>query len=77
MLCWINFSTSDGITTLVTINADLSRVPSERLIKQMGKDRRQYYVIPFSIRVTYFSAYTKYELVHDGINYGLVAAEYV
>ena len=36
-----------------------------------------YYKIEFSLEITYMSAYTKYELIHDKINYGVVVAEYV
>lgn len=36
-----------------------------------------YYILEFDIQVTYYSAYTTYELFHNNINYGSVTAEYV
>jgi hypothetical protein len=62
---------------LVEITADLSRIPAYRYPQERGADGCLYYVAAFAIEVTYYSAYTKYELIHDGINYGLVASEYV
>ena len=65
------------MTKLVKVEADLSRIPT-RLIKQtMGADGVLYYRIDFEIEITHFSAYTKYELIYQGVNYGSVAAEYV
>jgi len=67
----------DRVTKLVTVSADLGRIPTNRIPQQNGADRQRYWIINFEIEVTYYSAYTKYELIHDGVNYGLVAAEYV
>ncbi len=67
----------DRVTKLVTVAADLSRIPIQRIPQQDGADRQRYWIISYAIEVTYYSAYTKYELIHDGVNYGLVAAEYV
>lgn len=67
----------DKVFTLVNIEADLSRIPATSLRTQMGKDNQLYYKIEYEIEVTYFSAYTKYELIYKGINYGPVTAEYV
>lgn len=62
---------------IVTIKADLSRVPVSKFTQAVGRDGKPYYVIEYAIDVTYMSAYTKYELIHDNVNYGLVVAEYV
>ena len=43
----------------------------------MGRDSKLYYKLNYEIEITYFSAYTKYELIYDGYNYGPVTAEYV
>ena len=43
----------------------------------MGKDGMLYYKVNFQIQMTCYSAYTKYELIYNGVNYGLVTAEYV
>ena len=65
------------MTKLVKVEADLSRIPA-RLIKQkVGADGALHYIIDFEIEITHFSAYTKYELIYQGVNYGAVAAEYV
>lgn len=62
---------------LVQVTADLSCIPEYQIPKCMGEDGHYYYKISFDVEVTYFSAYTKYELVYNGVNYGPVAAEYV
>ena len=43
----------------------------------MGADGYLYYKLNYDIEVTYYSAYTKYELIHQNVNYGSVAAEYI
>ena len=48
-----------------------------RIPKKRGADGKMWYEISYEIEVTYFSAYTKYELIHDKVNYGAVTAEYV
>ena len=65
------------MTQLVEVKADLSLIPLAAFPKVIGADGRSYYVVEFEIEVTTYSAYTKYELIHDGKNYGPVAAEYV
>ncbi|KAL8693927.1 MAG: hypothetical protein Q9218_001341 [Villophora microphyllina] len=62
---------------LVTATADLRRIPAHRFPRTMGSDGHSYYRVEFAVEVTYCSAFTKYELVHNNINYGSVAAEYV
>lgn len=66
-----------NINKLVELKADLSIVPIGKFpLKYNGKGV-PYYVVSYEIEVTYFSAYTKYELIHDNINYGAVSTEYV
>ncbi|KAL8943815.1 MAG: hypothetical protein Q9216_000808 [Gyalolechia sp. 2 TL-2023] len=68
----------DGrVQDLVTVTADLSRIPVHRLPQALGADGLSYYRIDFAIEITYYSGHTTYALVHDNINYGPVAAEYV
>ena len=67
----------DGVLRLVDVEADLTQIPLAAFPKKMGADGCLYYRVKFNIEVTCYSAYTKYELVHDGKNYGPVRAEYV
>ena len=62
---------------LVKVNADLGRIPTNRIPESKGADGKTYYKITYDIQVTYYSAYTTYELIHNGTNYGLVTSEYV
>ena len=62
---------------LVTVKADLSRLPLESLEQKTGVDGEEYYKIEYEVEVTYYSAHTKCELIYDGKNYGAVKAEYV
>ena len=66
-----------GVTELVKLRADLSRIPQHIVPKVRGADGHVYFMLNFEIEVTLYSAYTKYELVHNGMNYGQVVAEYV
>lgn len=66
-----------NVVKLVELNADLGLVPEEKFPRKANPNGVHYYKIFFQIEVTYFSAYTKYELIHDNINYGAVSAEYV
>ncbi|KAA6410639.1 MAG: hypothetical protein FRX48_06062 [Lasallia pustulata] len=65
------------VAHLVTLTADLSRVSITKFPKLVGKDGLSYYNVTFQIEITHYSAYTKYELIHNGINYGAINAEYV
>ncbi|KAL8736565.1 MAG: hypothetical protein Q9181_002356 [Wetmoreana brouardii] len=65
------------VQSLVQVSADLGRIPIYKFAKATGSDGRVYYKVDFQIEVTHYSAFTKYELIHDGINYGPVTAEYV
>ena len=65
------------VCTLVEVSADLSRIPHCKFPSVLGADGHAYYKIDFAVEVTYCSAFTKYELIHDNINYGPVTAEYV
>lgn len=62
---------------LVEISANLSSVPIQNIPTVRGVDGYMYYQVDIAIEITYYSAYTKYELIHDDVNYGLVTAEYV
>lgn len=68
---------TDGVSKLVKVKADLSRIQSDKFPVAKGADDKLYYQIWFEIEVTYYSAYTKYELVYNDVNYGPVNAEYV
>ena len=70
-------ATIGSVSKLVDVKADLSRVPVHTFPKSPGADSRQYYPVISEIEITYYSGYTKYELIHNNINYGLVIAEYV
>lgn len=72
----VDFRT-EGVTELVKLTADLSRVPLSLFPTHTGRDDEQYYFVHFQVEITYLSAYTKYELIHNDVNYGAVAAEYV
>ncbi|MCJ1259426.1 hypothetical protein MMC24_007263 [Lignoscripta atroalba] len=67
----------EGVVMLATIKADLSRVPIQSFARSTGADGMLYYEVDFMVEVVFCSAYTRYELVHKGINYGTLAAEYV
>lgn len=62
---------------LVDLKADLSQIPVAAFPKVMGADSRLYYKVAVKIKITCHSAYTHYELIHNGKNYGSVRAEYV
>lgn len=62
---------------LVDVHADLSRIPVEPIAQKQGRDGNMYYNIECEVQITFYSAYTTYELIYDGINDGLVTAEYV
>lgn len=66
-----------GVRKLTQLRADLSKIPTHLLPTKKGADGHVYYKIEYDIQVTYYSAYTKYELFYNGINYGSVSAEYV
>ncbi|CAD6568570.1 MAG: hypothetical protein ASARMPRED_001863 [Alectoria sarmentosa] len=68
---------SEGVARLVDVKADLSPIPLARFPKATGADGHSYLKVDFHIEITCYSAYTKFELIHGGKNYGPVAAEYV
>ena len=78
-MSWIHQLTiiTEGVTELVKVEADLSRIPENKIPKTKGADGKTYYKIDYVIQITHRSAYTNYELIYGGENYGLVAAEYV
>ncbi|KAL6717539.1 hypothetical protein ACLMJK_005454 [Lecanora helva] len=67
----------NDVQHLVTIHADLSRVPEHLMPTKRGADGEKYYRIKYEIQITYHSAYTTYELIYNDVNYGAVNAEYV
>ena len=67
----------EGVTQLVKVEADLSRVPANKIPKIKGADGKTYYNLDYAIKITYMSAYTSYELIYGGENYGHINSEYV
>ena len=65
------------MTQLVKVEADLSRIPVSKIPKTKGADSKMYYQIDYEIQVIYMSAYTSYELIYGGQNYGQITSEYV
>lgn len=65
------------MTQLVKVEADLSRIPANEIPQTKGADGKMYYKVDYAIQVTYMSAYTSYELIYGGVNYGHVTSEYV
>ena len=59
------------------MTADLSVVPLSAFPVSNGKDGKAYYHVDYKFEITYYSACTKYELIHGGKNYGRVTAEQV
>ena len=66
-----------GVTLLVKLQVDTSQIPAYVIKQTVGADGVSYYKLSYQIQVTHYSAYTKYELVHENVNYGSVTAEYV
>lgn len=69
--------TKGDVVKLVELNADLGVVPEEKISIRYSPFGVPYYKVAFQVEVTYFSAFTRYELIHDNVNYGPVSAEYV
>ena len=65
------------VKKLVSVTADLSSIPLSAFPKVIGKDGKRYYGIEYQIDITYYSVFTKYELIYQGKNYGPVHAEHV
>ena len=65
------------VRNLARLKADLSCIPTGELMQRCGKDGKMYFVVYYEIEMTYFSACTKYALVHKGVRYDSVSAEYV
>ena len=66
-----------GVNDLVHVTADFTTIPTSWLDTTMGKDGLLYYKVDFEVQMTCYSAYTKFELIYKGVNYGPVTAEYV
>lgn len=71
------FVEDETVTQLVKVEADLSRIPISKIPKTKGADNKMYFQVDYAIQVTYLSAYTSYELIYGGVNYGHVNSEYV
>lgn len=56
----------DEVEEFAELTADLSKIPIASLHKEQGQDGKLYYDIEFQIEVTYLSASTKYEFIHEG-----------
>ncbi|MCJ1427056.1 hypothetical protein MMC29_004959, partial [Sticta canariensis] len=65
---------NSNVIELVELTADLSLVPAKKFPQKRHQTGIPYYFFSYQIEVTYFSAYTKYELIYDNINYGAVSA---
>lgn len=65
------------IKDLVAVTVDFRKVPYPDFKVTVGLDGLSYYIVNYSVQMTCYSAYTKYELVYKGLNYGPVTAEYV
>ena len=70
-------TSADEVIELVKVTADFSRIPTHNLPISIGRGGQLYYDLKYQIEITYYSAYTKYELIYNGTNYGPVSAEYV
>ncbi len=66
-----------AVYELAIVKGNLDGIPSDSLSTKKGADGNLYYEFWVQIQVTYYSAYTTYELFHNDINYGSVTAEYV
>lgn len=67
---------STGVRKLVDFYADLSVISASLIPIETGADGKQYYLLDFQIKVTFFSAHTEYSLWYRGVEYGKVTAEY-
>ncbi|KIW48546.1 uncharacterized protein PV06_01122 [Exophiala oligosperma] len=65
-----------GVRKLVDFYADLSVISASLIPIETGADGKQYYLLDFQIKVTFFSAHTEYSLWYRGVEYGKVTAEY-
>jgi len=54
------------VKELVRLRANISTIPENSFRKEKGKDGKMYYHFCYSIKITYQSASTKYDLVHNG-----------
>jgi hypothetical protein len=57
----------DEVVTLTRLNVKVGDVPKDAFDLKFGKDGKMYYVLDYSVEVTYQSASTKYKLVHKGM----------
>ncbi|KAK8003207.1 hypothetical protein PG989_002926 [Apiospora arundinis] len=66
-----------NVKPLCRIEADLSLIPTSHFRITRGRDGLDYYRVHCEVEVVYRSASTEYTLVHDGVHYKTVTAEYV
>ncbi|CAD6568371.1 MAG: hypothetical protein ASARMPREDX12_001385 [Alectoria sarmentosa] len=67
----------EGVTQLVKVTADLSRIPVKKIPQTKGADGKLYYIVDYAIKVTKLSAHISYELLYGSVNYGHVTSQYV
>ena len=65
------------VRDLAVVTADFSHIKRALIPTEYGKDGLLYYKISYQVEITHYSAYTKYELIYNGVNYGPIKAEYV
>ena len=68
---------TEGVTQLVKVAADLSRIPAKKIPQTKGADGKMYYIVDYAIKVTVLSAHISYELLYGSVNYGHVTSQYV
>ena len=67
----------ENATKLVEVTANLGLIATFKIPTIQGADGHMYYRVDYEIAIIFNSGDTVYELVHDNINYGRVASEYV
>lgn len=65
-----------GAVKLAVLQAKLSSIPTGLVPVKTGKDSKPYYDLHFQIRITLYSASTKYELWFKDTCYGMVSTDY-
>ncbi|KAK6834215.1 hypothetical protein PG987_008909 [Apiospora arundinis] len=66
-----------NVKVLCHIQADLTQIATSHFRVKRGRDGLDYYEVHCDIEVVYKSASTDYTLIHDGVKYQTVSAEYV
>ncbi|KAJ5542738.1 hypothetical protein N7461_008741 [Penicillium sp. DV-2018c] len=68
--------TSEGVTKLCRVEADLSRIPKELFEKRTNSKGQHYYHIDYELVLTPASASLLFELHFNGVSYGSVKSRY-